>query len=156
MLVETATGALIAKSKSIAVYFGISAPVILIIDILGLNIDILIIWAIFISIDTLLGWSIAIWLGNFSSRSAQDRGARKAVLVMIVFCIGLLGTQNEILAYLAATLLLSFTIAELISIIRHGYTIYFRERLPESEIIKNIFNSILQILTKKAEIPNKQ
>jgi hypothetical protein len=152
MIAETATGALVAKSKSIAVYFGISAPIVLAIDFLGLNIDILIIWAVFITIDTILGWSIAIWLNNFSSRSAQDRGARKAVLVMIVFCFGLLGTQHFTIAYLASTLLMSFTLAELISIIRHGYTIYFRERLPESEIIKNIFNSILQILTKKTEI----
>jgi len=51
-------------------------------------------------------------------------------------------------SYLAQTTLVAFTIAEAISIVRHCYTIYAKERLPEMDVIKIIVKNIIQVLTK--------
>lgn len=55
------------------------------------------------------------------------------------------------MAYVAQTMLMGFTIAELVSIIRHCYTVWAKERLPEVDVIKIILKGAIHALEKKSQ-----
>lgn len=136
------------KAKSLATYFWISIPAV---AFLGLDIEIMIVWFVLMLIDTFLGWVIAFWFSEFKSRTAQDRIARKGVLVVVLCSVAIMGTIYPAVAYVAQTMMMTFAIAELVSILRHWYTIYAKERLPEVDVIKILLKKSIEALEKKSK-----
>lgn len=136
---------LATKTKSLVTYFGISVPIV---AYVWLDADVLLVWVMLMILDTILGWMISFWFSQFKSREAQDRMARKGALVIMVVVLWIIGTVYNPVSYLAQTTLVAFTIAESISIVRHCYTIYAKERLPEVDVIKIIVRNIIEILTR--------
>lgn len=147
---------LATKAKSLATYIGISAPLVGIFDMLGLNIDFMIIWAVLMVLDSILGWILAIMNSEFSSRTAQNRFVRKCWLIIALWATAFVGTQFPPIAYLSQALLCGFMMAELISILRHTYTIHSGKKLPESDVVKIILGNTISILTKVATESNKK
>ena len=142
-MIETITS---VKAKSLATYFGISVPFL---AFIGIDTDLLFIWIILMLIDTFLGWIIAMYFSEFKSRTATERFSRKGVLVLIVCAISFTGTYYTQLDFLAHAMMMTFGIAELISILRHGYTIYAKERLPETDVLKILLKSMIAKLETK-------
>lgn len=104
------------KAKSLAVYFGISLPAV---AIMGLEIQVMIVWFALMFIDIVLGWAISFWFSEFKSRTAQDRIARKGILVVVLCSVAIMGTIYPAVAYVAQSMMMAFAIAELVSILRH-------------------------------------
>ena len=48
--------------------------------------------------------------------------------------------------FLAHVMMMTFGLAELISILRHGYTIYAKERLPETDVLKIVLKALVSKL----------
>lgn len=131
------------KAKSLAVYFGISVPFL---ALIGIDVDLLMIWIILMCIDTFMWWIIAMYYSEFKSRTATERFSRKWVLVLIVCAIGFTWTAYPQMDFLAHVMMMTFGLAELISILRHGYTIYAKERLPETDVLKIVLKALVSKL----------
>lgn len=142
-----ATGALLStKVKSIAVYLGVSAPIIAFFEVLGVDINILIVWFVFMLIDLLMASWIYLWDKTYSSSSAQRWLAKKGVYVLIMGCMIFLWTIQKDVQFITSTFLMAFVVTEFISILRHGYTVVYKEKLPESEVVRNLFRKIIDLM----------
>jgi phage-related holin len=85
---------------------------------------------------------------EFSSRTAQNRLARKCALIIMLAGVAFVGTIYPHIQSLSSWVMFSFMLSELISIVRHGYTINTGEKLPEADIVKIITKQLFGQLSK--------
>lgn len=107
-------------------------------------------WLLLMIIDTIMGSIISIWVSQFKSSTFTERFRNKAVLALIVCAVAFVGTSYPQMTFLANAMMFGCGLSELISILRHGYMIIYKEKLPESEVIKLMLKSAIGFLERKA------